>query len=342
MGTAQTQAPATSSKRLRLDANNATPPPNAYISSTPLRAFFESTSLTDANNTTPPPNAYPLSTPPTEANNSTTPPHDYNKPTSPPDSTISCNRPTPRPTDFTKIPATPDGRTDYTRLSHMVETLQMVLRKFDGDPVDSDWSYQIVCGSHGVEQMALRNFIQGGPTWIALKGHVEFLVRALILNCTPAYHLNTTAVTLLNQNLVALLSSTREPQSVFLKVQAQLIELAGPQLPNTLAPQVYRARVAIDQQCFRYQQGRCRYPADVCDRQHVGAPPPPPYFGSAHTPSGGRRPTNVPKYGTLTVVPCRDFTRGKCQRGTACRFAHNNGPQAFTYEIGDDSQLPNL
>jgi hypothetical protein len=36
MGTAQTQAPATLSKRLRPDANNATPPPNAYISPTLL------------------------------------------------------------------------------------------------------------------------------------------------------------------------------------------------------------------------------------------------------------------------------------------------------------------
>jgi hypothetical protein len=79
-------------------------------------------------------------------------------------------------------------------------------------------------------------------TWVEQlrkAGHVEFLVRALILNCTPAYHLNTAAVMLLNQNLVALLSSTREPQNVFLKVQAQLIELAGPQLPNTLPAQVY-------------------------------------------------------------------------------------------------------
>jgi hypothetical protein len=52
MGTTQTQAPATSSKRLRLDANNATPPPNAYISSTPPLESFESTSPTDANHTT--------------------------------------------------------------------------------------------------------------------------------------------------------------------------------------------------------------------------------------------------------------------------------------------------
>ena len=115
MGTAQIQA---ASKRLRPDANNATPPPNAYISSTALPAFFESTSPTDANNTTPPPNAYSLPTPPTdannttpppnayslpthpiEANNATTPPHAYNKPTSPPDSTTSFNRPTPRPPD---------------------------------------------------------------------------------------------------------------------------------------------------------------------------------------------------------------------------------------------------
>ena len=265
----------------------------------------------------------------------------------------------------------------------MVETLQMVLRKSDGDPVDTDWAYQIVCGSHGVEQMALCNFVQGGPTWIALKGfirnkfipardqklqqmealnekplpgenistytnrwfngvhhtwveqlreagHVEFLVRALILNCTPAYHLNTTAVMLLNQNLVALLSSTREPQNVFLKIQAQLIELAGPQFPNTSPPQVYRARVAKDEPCFRYQQGRCKYPADVCDRQHVDAPP---QFGSAHTPYGGHRPTNAPRSVTFAVAPCRDFTRGECQRGTACRFAHNNTPgrQALTY-----------
>jgi hypothetical protein len=135
---------------------------------------------------------------------------------------------------------------------------------------------------------------------------------------------------LLNQNLVALLSSTREPQNVFLKVQAQLIELAGPQLPNTLPPQAYRARVAIDEPCFRYQQGRCRYPANICDRQHMGAPH---QFGSAHTPFGDHRPTYAPKSVTFTVVPCRDFTRGECQRGTACRFAHNNtpGPQALTY-----------
>jgi hypothetical protein len=55
----------------------------------------------------------------------------------------------------------------------MVETLQMALRKFDGDPVDTDWAYQIACGSHGVEQMALRNFIQSGPTWIAPKGFIR-------------------------------------------------------------------------------------------------------------------------------------------------------------------------
>ena len=75
-------------------------------------------------------------------------------------------------------------------------------------------------------------------TWVEQlreAGHVEFLVRASIRNCTSTYHLTATAVMLLNQNLVALLSSTREPQSVFLKVQAQLIELAGP-IPEYLTP----------------------------------------------------------------------------------------------------------
>jgi hypothetical protein len=64
MGTTRTQAPATSSKRLRLDANNATPPSNVYNSTTPPPESFEPIPPTDANNTTPPPNAYNLPTPP--------------------------------------------------------------------------------------------------------------------------------------------------------------------------------------------------------------------------------------------------------------------------------------
>jgi hypothetical protein len=127
---------------------------------------------------------------------------------------------------------------------------------------------------------------------------------------------------LLNQNLVALLSNTRELQSIFLKVQAQLIELAGPQVSNTLSPQT---RIAIDEPCHRYQQGRCRYPAEVCNRLHVDASP---KFGSTHTPFGGHRPTNVsPKPGTLTFATrCRDISRGECLRGTGCRFAHDKTP----------------
>jgi hypothetical protein len=55
----------------------------------------------------------------------------------------------------------------------MVETLQNALRKFDGDPVDTGWAYQIVCGLHGVEQMALRNFIQSGSPGLRLKVSYE-------------------------------------------------------------------------------------------------------------------------------------------------------------------------
>jgi len=226
----------------------------------------------------------------------------------------------------------------------MVEALQMALRNLDGDLVDTEWAYQIACGAHGLEQTALRNFIQSGPSWMALKsfirnkfvparnpklqqmealnekplpgelittytnrwfngvnhtwveqlreaGSVEFLGRALIFNCTSPYNLNATAVMLLNQNLLTLVSNTFEPQSIFLKVQAQLIELVGtlpastppknihsPQASSTSPSQVYRARIAIDEPCLRYQQGRCRFAAGICDRLHVGATS---KFGSA-------------------------------------------------------------
>jgi hypothetical protein len=96
-------------------------------------------------------------------------------------------------------------------------------------------------------------------------------------------------VMLLNQNLVTLVCSTRELQSIFLKVQAQLIELVGPQVSN-------------DQD--RHRRILLRLLVRV-----LGASP---KFGSARTTFGGHRPTNAyPKFGTYTFfAPCRDFTRG--------------------------------
>ena len=149
---------------------------------------------------------------------------------------------------------------------------------------------------------------------------------------------------LLNQNLLTLVSNTPEPQSIFLNVQAQLIELVGnlpastppksthlQQVSSTSPPQVYRARIAIDEPCLRYQQGRCRYAAGECDRLHVDATS---KFGyTPPTRLGGHRPSNIPRsVPQRFAVPFRDFARGECSRGTTCRFVHDApGPQALTY-----------
>jgi hypothetical protein len=166
----------TSPKRLR-PAAPAPPHPKAYISTSPPESF-EPTSPTDTNhdsieatpptetvNATSPAHAYILPTSPQGPTaNATPPPHAYILPTSPqgptvnaipppqahtstsPGSTVTSdrNRPTPslvpRPPDFTKVHATPDGHTDYTRLHHMVEALQMALRRIKLPVVRTDWS----------------------------------------------------------------------------------------------------------------------------------------------------------------------------------------------------------